>query len=288
MPLFNSLHPHEINISLLQVQESPVSPASTNNTNGQTSDTDTTTQHHQQVLLSTMQPVSVLDLHESNVIHHHIALHPKYLQQSNLHNHHNGHHHNNHNHHPKYGHHQQLNNNHHSQEDQDQVVGHEDDPEHKMIDLIYNDGVKTVMYTHDKEIIYESQVDRVQVVEYPPPQPSPPSPQASNNQVRGLVPLNCVQRTPNGQVQTTSPDQQVQNDTGSGTTTLHLHHYPTLQLDGQDLTRGLATHQGTGGNGPSTTTTVLVLSELVAADQGVDGTHLAIPLGTAVTTLRNE
>lgn len=151
------------------------------------------TQSDEQVLLATMQPVSVLDLH------------PKY-------------------HHPKYHHHHHhhhLHNHHHHHEDPD-AEGQTASPEHEEsehIDLIYNDGQKTVMYTHDKEIIYESEADRVQVVQYPPPP-----------------------RTP-------SPPRQ-----------LRLH-YPQLQLD-QELPRGLVN----GTNGQGATTTVLVLSELVAAD----------------------
>lgn len=121
--------------------------------------------------------------------------------------------------------------------------------EHKMIDLIYNDGQKTIMYTHDKEIIYENEADRVQVVEYPPPPPSPPSPSAPSSVARtGLLPARS----------------------GSTTTALHLHPYSQLQLQHDDELPPSVRHavNATVPNcaAATTTTTVLVLSELVAAD----------------------
>lgn len=148
-----------------------------------------------------MQPVSVLDLPTK---YHHSHHHPKY----------NHHYHNNHPHH------------HHHQDEPGEQSPEDGHPEEGNINLIYNDGHKTIMYTHDKEIIYESEADRVQVVQYPtaPRTPSPPRQQSR---------------------------------------TLHLH-YPQLQLDPQELPRALV--NGNAGSAP--TTTVLVLSELVAADPG--------------------
>ncbi|OAD59344.1 hypothetical protein WN48_08984 [Eufriesea mexicana] len=178
-------------VSEMKVQEGPVSPASSSLSNQNQNESE------QQVLLATMQPVNVLDLHEPPAVH---SLHPKYH-----------HHHHRHHHHHHHHHHQQQQ---HIQPDPDDVQQRTtDDPdgrvtpgadaaaanstlgvgEHKMIDLIYNDGQKTVMYTHDKEIIYENEADRVQVVEYPPPPPSPPSPSPPSAVTRaGLLPPTCV------------------------------------------------------------------------------------------------
>ena len=146
-----------------------------------------------------------------------------------------------------------------------------------MIDLIYNDGQKTVMYTHDKEIIYESEADRVQVVEYPPPAPSPPTPSPPSvmkgGATAGLIPVNYVAKSAT---------------TAGGATTLHLH-YPQLQLQhDQDLPRALVngTAVSVAGAGVPTTTTVLVLSELVAADPGQGGTPAHLALATAAASLR--
>ncbi|XP_063982125.1 uncharacterized protein Grh isoform X1 [Diachasmimorpha longicaudata] len=213
--------------ALSPVHEGPISPASSCLSSQNQNDND-------QVLLATMQPVSVIDLHESDH-----ALHHKYN------NHHTTRHQSNHH-------------------DDDQIQRDDDangrvSPEgnptnlgHKMIDLIYNDGQKTVMYTHDKEIIYESEADRVQVVEYPPPPPSPsppPTPQGVRNSLIG-----------------TSRHQT--------STTLHLHHYPGLQLQhDDDLPRGVGAVNSVPSN---TTTTVLVLSELVAADPTAGGTPLGL------------
>ncbi|XP_026669204.1 protein grainyhead isoform X2 [Ceratina calcarata] len=231
--------------ALSPVQEGPVSPASSSLSNQNQNESE------QQVLLATMQPVNVLDLHEPATVH---SLHPKYH-----------HHHHRHHHHHHHHHHQQ-----HIQADPDDVQQRSADDtdgrvtpggdgtagnttlgEHKMIDLIYNDGQKTVMYTHDKEIIYENEADRVQVVEYPPPPPSPPSPSPPSAVTRtSLLPPGCV-----------APRS------GSA---LHLHHYPQLQLQHEDdLPPGVrhavnATVPNCGA--ATTTTTVLVLSELVAAD----------------------
>ncbi|KAK1133088.1 hypothetical protein K0M31_014447, partial [Melipona bicolor] len=235
--------------ALSPVQEGPVSPASSSLSNQNQNESE------QQVLLATMQPVNVLDLHEPATVH---SLHPKYH-----------HHHHRHHHHHHHHHHQQ-----HIQPDPDEVqqraaddadgrVTPGADPaaanatlgvgEHKMIDLIYNDGQKTVMYTHDKEIIYENEADRVQVVEYPPPPPSPPSPSPPSAVTRaGLLPPACV--TPRS----------------GSTTALHLHHYPQLQLQHEDDLPPSVRHavNATVPNcgAATTTTTVLVLSELVAAD----------------------
>lgn len=215
-----------------QVHESPISPASS-----------CLSQNHNdndQVLLATMQPVSVIDLHESDhTLHHKYNNHHATRHQSNHHD------------------------DDHIQRDDDANgrVSPEGNPTnlgHKMIDLIYNDGQKTVMYTHDKEIIYESEADRVQVVEYPPPPPSPsppPTPQGRNSMIG------------NGRHQTP--------------TTLHLHHYPQLQLQhDDDLPRGVG---GVGAGSANTTTTVLVLSELVAADPSSGATGLG--LGSATPSL---
>lgn len=154
-----------------------------------------------------------------------------------------------------------------------------------MIDLIYNDGQKTVMYTHDKEIIYENEADRVQVVEYPPPAPSP-SPPATPQSTRNLVNVRHAVTT---------------NVTNAAT--LHLHHYPQLQLhqhDDDDLPRAVVTAVGSGSTGPgsvtgngtavsvpvNTTTTVLVLSELVAADPSTGTSELGLTTSGPTATLR--
>ncbi|XP_032685588.1 protein grainyhead isoform X4 [Odontomachus brunneus] len=245
--------------ALSPVQEAPVSPASSSLSNQNQNESE------QQVLLATMQPVNVLDLHEPPAVH---TLHPKY------HHHHHRHHHHHHHHH----HQQQQQQQQHIQGDPDDVQQRApDDPdgrvtpgaetaagnaalgvgEHKMIDLIYNDGQKTVMYTHDKEIIYENEADRVQVVEYPPPPPSPPSPSPPSAVTRatGLLPPTCV--TPRSASAATA-------------TALHLHHYPQLQLQHEDDLPPTVRHavSATVPNcgSATTTTTVLVLSELVAAD----------------------
>lgn len=146
-----------------------------------------------------------------------------------------------------------------------------------MIDLIYNDGQKTVMYTHDKEIIYENEADRVQVVEYPPPPPSPPSPSPPSAVTRaGLLPPTCV--TPRS---------------GSATTALHLHHYPQLQLQHEDDLPPSVRHavNATVPNcaAATTTTTVLVLSELVAADPAAGAAaaqQLTLTAAAAAASLR--
>lgn len=194
---------------------------------------------NEQVLLATMQPVNVLDLHESAG-----HLHHKY-------------HHHRHNHH-----------NHHTKDDRttdevDDRVSPETAPnalgEHKMIDLMYNDGQKTVVYTHDKEIIYENEADRVQVVEYPPPPPSPSSSPPTN---RGdLIPLNY----------------------GARNSSVHLHHYPQMHLAQDDeLPRVPSCTNSVSNCGPAgtTTTTVLVLSELVADPSNGPGStsqHISLP-----------
>ncbi|KYM83128.1 hypothetical protein ALC53_06395 [Atta colombica] len=67
----------------IKVQEAPVSPASSSLSNQNQNE-------NEQVLLATMQPVNVLDLHEPPVVH---TLHPKY------HHHHHRHHHHHHHHH---------------------------------------------------------------------------------------------------------------------------------------------------------------------------------------------
>ncbi|KAK0161171.1 hypothetical protein PV327_009671 [Microctonus hyperodae] len=250
------------------VVEGPISPASSCLSNQN--------QNEDQVLLATMQPVSVIDLHES--ADH--SLHHKYNNSHHHNNHHNNghHHHHHHNHHHSNHHHphqQHSIRHHHNHQQRDdnqngRVSPSESSPTsggnlgHKMIDLIYNDGQKTVMYTHDKEIIYESEADRVQVVEYPPPAPSPsPPPTPSQSSRNSLVGTSRH---------------------GGGTTsaaTLHLHHYPQLQLQhDDDLPRAVAV---TGGNSVSanTTTTVLVLSELVATDPST--AHDATALGLSTT-----
>ncbi|XP_033216175.1 protein grainyhead isoform X3 [Belonocnema kinseyi] len=223
-------------------QEGPVSPASSLSNQNQND--------NEQVMLATMQPVNVLDLHDP-------PGHPLHLK---YHHHHHRHHHHHH-HHPQ--HIQQDDD--HSRDDQDDRVTPESVGsnqnltvgEHKMIDLIYNDGQKTVMYTHDKEIIYENEADRVQVVEYPPPPPSPPSPSPPTSR-SGLVPINCA-----------TPRQA---------TALHLHHYPQLQLQHEDdLPRGVSGGSNVSNcSAATTTTTVLVLSELVAADPGANGQQLTL------------
>ncbi|XP_020718632.2 protein grainyhead isoform X2 [Bombus terrestris] len=261
--------------ALSPVQEGPVSPASSSLSNQNQNESE------QQVLLATMQPVNVLDLHEPATVH---SLHPKY------HHHHHRHHHHHH-HHP----HQQQQ---HIQTDPDDVQQRATDDtdgrvtpgtdaaaanttlsvgEHKMIDLIYNDGQKTVMYTHDKEIIYENEADRVQVVEYPPPPPSPPSPSPPSAVTRaGLLPPTCV--TPRS---------------GSATTALHLHHYPQLQLQHEDDLPPSVRHavNATVPNcaAATTTTTVLVLSELVAADPAAGAAaaqQLTLTAAAAAASLR--
>ncbi|XP_046144923.1 nuclear receptor subfamily 4 group A member 3-like [Osmia bicornis bicornis] len=260
--------------ALSPVQEGPVSPASSSLSN------QNQNENEQQVLLATMQPVNVLDLHEPSAVH---SLHPKYH-----------HHHHRHHHHHHHHHHQQQ----HIQGDPDDVQQRGGDDtdgrvtpggdasaanstlgvgEHKMIDLIYNDGQKTVMYTHDKEIIYENEADRVQVVEYPPPPPSPPSPTTPSSVSRAaLLPPSCV--TPRS---------------GSTTTALHLHHYPQLQLQHEDdLPPGVrhavnATVPNCGA--ATTTTTVLVLSELVAADPAAGAAaaqQLTLTAAAAAASLR--
>nr|XP_031831784.1 protein grainyhead isoform X2 [Nomia melanderi] len=258
--------------ALSPVQEGPVSPASSSLSNQNQNESE------QQVLLATMQPVNVLDLHEPASVH---SLHPKY------------HHHHRHHHHHHHHHHQQ-----HIQGDPDDVqqrTGDEADGrvtpvtetgpgnptlgvgEHKMIDLIYNDGQKTVMYTHDKEIIYENEADRVQVVEYPPPPPSPPSPSPPSAVTRtGLLPPACV--TPRS---------------ASASAALHLHHYPQLQLQHEDDLPPGVRHavNATVPNcaAATTTTTVLVLSELVAADPAAGAAaaqQLTLTAAAAAASLR--
>nr|XP_033199558.1 protein grainyhead isoform X2 [Bombus vancouverensis nearcticus] len=260
--------------ALSPVQEGPVSPASSSLSNQNQNESE------QQVLLATMQPVNVLDLHEPATVH---SLHPKYH-----------HHHHRHHHHHHHHHHQQQ----HIQTDPDDVQQRATDDtdgrvtpgtdaaaasttlsvgEHKMIDLIYNDGQKTVMYTHDKEIIYENEADRVQVVEYPPPPPSPPSPSPPSTVTRaGLLPPTCV--TPRS---------------GSATTALHLHHYPQLQLQHEDDLPPSVRHavNATVPNcaAATTTTTVLVLSELVAADPAAGAAaaqQLTLTAAAAAASLR--
>ncbi|XP_043582904.1 protein grainyhead isoform X3 [Bombus pyrosoma] len=261
--------------ALSPVQEGPVSPASSSLSNQNQNESE------QQVLLATMQPVNVLDLHEPATVH---SLHPKYH-----------HHHHRHHHHHHHHHHQQQQ---HIQTDPDDVQQRATDDadgrvtpgtdaaaanttlsvgEHKMIDLIYNDGQKTVMYTHDKEIIYENEADRVQVVEYPPPPPSPPSPSPPSAVTRaGLLPPTCV--TPRS---------------GSATTALHLHHYPQLQLQHEDDLPPSVRHavNATVPNcaAATTTTTVLVLSELVAADPAAGAAaaqQLTLTAAAAAASLR--
>ncbi|XP_036148573.1 protein grainyhead isoform X2 [Monomorium pharaonis] len=244
--------------TLSPVQEAPVSPASSSLSNQNQNESE-------QVLLATMQPVNVLDLHEPPTV-----LHSKYQH----HHHHSRHHH----HHNQHHHHQQQHIQGNDSDDVQQRTA--DDPdgrvtpggeggagnaalgvgEHKMIDLIYNDGQKTVMYTHDKEIIYENEhADRVQVVEYPPPPPSPPSPSPPSAGVTrtaaGLLPPTaCV--------------------TPRSAAALHLH-YPQLQLQHEDDLPPTVRHavNATVPNcgAATTTTTVLVLSELVAADPAAAG-----------------
>ncbi|XP_039303357.1 protein grainyhead isoform X1 [Solenopsis invicta] len=264
--------------TLSPVQEAPVSPASSSLSNQNQNE-------NEQVLLATMQPVNVLDLHEPPAVH---TLHPKYH-----HHHHRHHHHHHHHHHHQQQQHIQSN----DSDDVQQRTAAADDPdgrvtpgveaaaaaaaaagnpalgvgEHKMIDLIYNDGQKTVMYTHDKEIIYENEhADRVQVVEYPPPPPSPPSPsQPSAGVTRtasGLLPPTCI--TPRSAA------------TATAATALHLHHYPQLQLQHEDDLPPTVRHAVNAtvpncGAATATTTTVLVLSELVAADPAAAGAAAA-------------
>jgi len=270
----------------LQVQEAPVSPASSSLSNQNQNESE------QQVLLATMQPVNVLDLHEPPAVH---TLHPKY------HHHHHRHHHHHHQHH----HHQQQQQAHIQPGDADDVqqrAAAVDDPdgrvtpgaeaagaggaalgvgEHKMIDLIYNDGQKTVMYTHDKEIIYENEADRVQVVEYPPPPPSPPSPSPPTASAvarsAGLLPPSCV----------------TSRTASAAATALHLHHYPQLQLQHEDDLPPTVRHAVSVPNcgAATTTTTVLVLSELVAADPAAAGAaaaaqQLTLTAAAAAASLR--
>ncbi|KAG7203104.1 hypothetical protein KM043_010226 [Ampulex compressa] len=205
--------------ALSPVQEGPVSPASSSLSNQNQNDSE------QQVLLATMQPVNVLDLHDPPAA----------------------------------------------------ASGGGALGEHKMIDLIYNDGQKTVMYTHDKEIIYENEADRVQVVEYPPPPPSPPSPPPPSAVGRAtLLPPACV--TPRS---------------ASATTALHLHHYPQLQLQHEDDLPPSVRHavSATVPNcgAATTTTTVLVLSELVAADPAAGAAaaqQLTLTAAAAAASLR--
>ncbi|XP_071573029.1 uncharacterized protein Grh isoform X2 [Temnothorax nylanderi] len=258
--------------TLSPVQEAPVSPASSSLSNQNQNESE-------QVLLATMQPVNVLDLHEPPAVH---TLHHKY------------HHHHRHHHHHHHHHHQQQQQQHIQDNDSDDVqqrAAAADDPdgrvtpdaeaaaaaaaagnnalgvgEHKMIDLIYNDGQKTVMYTHDKEIIYENEhADRVQVVEYPPPPPSPSPPSAGVTRTTGLLPPTCV--TPRSAATT------------AAATALHLHHYPQLQLQHEDDLPPTVRHavNATVPNcgAATTTTTVLVLSELVAADPATAGAAAA-------------
>ncbi|XP_054010434.1 protein grainyhead isoform X1 [Hylaeus anthracinus] len=258
--------------ALSPVQEGPVSPASSSLSNQNQNDSE------QQVLLATMQPVNVLDLHEPATVH---SLHPKY------HHHHHRHHHHHHHHHHQPQHIQDPDDvQQRSAEDTDGRVtpGGETTSgnstlgvgEHKMIDLIYNDGQKTIMYTHDKEIIYENEADRVQVVEYPPPPPSPPSPSPPSAVTRaGLLPPNCV--TPRS----------------GSTTALHLHHYPQLQLQHEDDLPPSVRHavSATVPNcgAATTTTTVLVLSELVAADPAAGAAaaqQLTLTAAAAAASLR--
>ncbi|XP_066591732.1 protein grainyhead isoform X2 [Prorops nasuta] len=250
-----SLHMQE---ALSPVQEGPVSPASSSLSNPNQNDSE------QQVLLATMQPVNVLDLHDPPTVH---SLHPKYHH----------HHHHRHHHHHLHHHHQP----HHQDPDDVQRAGPEDPDgrvtpeagtnpalgEHKMIDLIYNDGQKTVMYTHDKEIIYENEADRVQVVEYPPPPPSPPSPSPPSASRAGLLPPAC---------------------NAPRSTALHLHHYPQLQLQHDE---GLPVRHAVTASVPNcapqtTTTTVLVLSELVAADPAANAAAAAQQLTLTAASLR--
>ncbi|KAJ8670474.1 hypothetical protein QAD02_001733, partial [Eretmocerus hayati] len=221
------------------VQEGPVSPASSSLSNPSAAGPDP----NDQVLLATMQPVSVLELHHDSSP---LALHAKY-----------SHHH----HHPKYSHKS-------SEVGEVRVQVPSPEPEvseHKMIDLIYNDGQKTVMYTHDKEIIYESEADRVQVVEYPPPPPTPPSP----------PPHHLHHHQSHHRV--TNPGGILSGVTRSP---LHLHYPHQLQLQHE--------HElGRGPGGTPTTTTVLVLSELVAGDPGATALppgHLT--LASAAASLR--
>ncbi|XP_043277454.1 protein grainyhead isoform X2 [Venturia canescens] len=238
--------------ALSPVQEDPISPASSSLSNQNQND-------NEQVLLATMQPVNVLDLHEPGAAP---SLHHKYHHHHH-HRHHHHHHHHHNNHQNSHHHHQQQQ--HIQQSDQDEQRVQEEQngrvsPEsangnpnlavagHKMIDLIYNDGQKTVMYTHDKEIIYESEADRVQVVEYPPPPPSPSPPPPQNSSSRSeLLAGNCVSGRTNASV-------------------LHLHHYQQLHLQHEDeLPRGVVT---TAGNPVASNATgpIIVLSELVPVD----------------------
>ncbi|XP_034933822.1 uncharacterized protein grh [Chelonus insularis] len=246
------------------VQEGPISPASSCLSNQNQND---------EVLLATMQPVNVIDLHEST--DH--SLHSHKYNHHNHHRHHNHHHHNHHHHHHNHNHHTDDDHTHHHHHHHDDEQNGRATPEsnptaaslgHKMIDLIYNDGKKTVMYTHDKEIIYESEADRVQVVEYPPPAPSPsppPTPTVTRN--------NLVNVTRHGPPAATA-------------TTLHLHHYPQLALQHEnDLPRAVAT--GGASVPANTTTTVLVLSELVAADPSTGASGLGLTTSGPTTTLRN-
>ncbi|KAM0736013.1 hypothetical protein ACS0PU_009974 [Formica fusca] len=232
--------------ALSPVQEAPVSPASSSLSNPNQNESE------QQVLLTTMQPVNVLDLHEPPAVH---TLHPKY------HHHHHSHYHHHHHHHQ-----QQQQQQHIQGSDSDDVQQRNatatDDSDGRVTPvtetaagLIYNDGQKTVMYTHDKEIIYENEHE-VQVVKYPPPRPSPPSPSP---------PSACV--TPRSAVSATA-----------AATALQLH-YPQLQLQHEDNLSPTVRHAVSAsvpnGGAATPTTTVLVLSELVAADPAVAGAAAA-------------
>lgn len=231
-----------------------------------------------------MQPVNVLELHEPPPVH---TLHPKYH-----------HHHRHHVHHHPHHHHQQEQSHIQSSNTDDvqqRAAVAADDPDDRVtpgaetaaagIDLIYNDGQKTVMYTHDKEIIYENEhTDRVQVLEYPPPPPtptSPPSPSAGVTRTTSLI-SPCVTA------------RYIASAAGSAAG-LHLQHYPQLQLQHEDELSPTVRHtvSTTVPNcSPSTTTTtVLVLSELVAADSpavvaAAAGQQLTLTTAAAAASLR--
>ncbi|XP_020279945.1 uncharacterized protein LOC109852831 [Pseudomyrmex gracilis] len=261
--------------TLSPVQEAPVSPASSLSNQNQNDS--------EQVLLTTMQPVNVLELHEPPPVH---TLHPKYHHHHRHHVHHHPHH------HQQEQSHIQSNN---TNDVQQRAAVAADDPDDRVtpgaetaaagIDLIYNDGQKTVMYTHDKEIIYENEhTDRVQVLEYPPPPPtptSPPSPSAGVTRTTSLI-SPCVTA------------RYIASAAGSATG-LHLQHYPQLQLQHEDELSPTVRHtvSTTVPNcSPSTTTTtVLVLSELVAADSpavvaAAAGQQLTLTTAAAAASLR--
>ncbi|XP_070163068.1 uncharacterized protein Grh isoform X2 [Polyergus mexicanus] len=232
--------------ALSPVQEAPVSPASSSLSNPNQNESE------QQVLLTTMQPVNVLDLHEPAAVH---TLHPKY------HHHHHSHYHHHHHHHQQQQQQQHIQGSD-SDDAQQRNATATDDSDGRVTPvsetaagLIYNDGQKTVMYTHDKEIIYENEHE-VQVVKYPPPRPSPPSPSP---------PSACV--TPRSAVSATA-----------AATALQLH-YPQLQLQHEDnlppTVRHAVSASVPNGGAATPTTTVLVLSELVAADPAVAGAAAA-------------